>query len=463
MGDAGARPAVLFDERVGYMIETRFGLSSTLRRLIANTGWLFVLRMLRLAFAFFVGIWLARYLGPERYGTLSYALAFVVLFSPLAHLGLNGPVVREIVNEPDRKYEILGTTFLLRLAGGIFCFAAASAAVLFIRPGDDLSWKLVTIIAFGLVFTPFESIDIWFQSQVRVKYAVYAKSAGLVLANLGKLYFILTAGSLIAFAWVAALETAVSAVALLLVYRYRGYLLSAWRFSLRRARSLLGISWPMILSGTLWMVYLRIDQVMLREMVSDEAVGIYSTAVRISEVWYFLPVIVSTSLFPELVKRKKTGEGSYRAAYQKVYDFLAWTSMPVVLGLSLLADPVIRFLYGEAYASGGVILAILIWSSPFAFMRELYGKWLVSEAMTKFFMLAHGSGALVNVLLNLYLIPRFGGEGAAVATLVSYMVGGYLICFTHPRTRIAGVMMTKALVAPVRWLSALRGGGDSNA
>ena len=439
------------------MIEARFRVGSTLRRLIANTGWLFVLRMLRLVFAFFVGIWLARYLGPEGFGTLSYALAFVVLFSPLAHLGLNGPVVREIVNDPDRRDEILGTTFILRSSGGIFCFAAASAAIVFIRPGDDLSHVLVTIIAFGLVFTGFEAVDIWFQSQVQVKYAVYAKSTGLVRANLAKIYFILTAGSLVAFAWVAALETAVSGIALLLVYRYRGHIVWAWRFSLRRARSLLSISWPMILSGTLWMVYLRIDQVMLREMVSDEAVGIYSTAVRISEVWYFLPVIVSTSLFPELLKRKNIGEGVYRAAYQRVYDFLAWTSMPVVLALTFLSGPVIRLLYGEAYAAGGVILAILIWSSPFAFMRELYGKWLVSEELTKFFMLAHGSGALINVLLNLYLIPRFGGVGAAAATLVSYTVGGYLICFAHRRTRAAGVMMTKALVAPARWLASARG------
>ncbi len=442
------------------MIETKFRISATLRRLIINTGWLFVLRLLRLVFAFFVGIWLARYLGPERFGTLNYALAFVALFAPLAHLGLNGPVVREIVNDPGHKDEIIGTTFFLRLSGGLFCLGASTVAIMLVRPGDALAQRLVTIIAFGLVFSAFECIDIWFQSQVQVKYAVYAKSTGLVLANLAKIYFILAAASLVAFAWVSALETAVAAVGLLIVYRYRGYLVGSWRFSLRRVRSLLGISWPMILSGTLWMVYLRIDQVMLREMVSEGAVGVYSTAVRISEVWYFLPVIVSTSLFPELVKSKQMGEDVYRSTYQRVYDFLAWTSMPVVIALTFLSNPVIRFLYGDAFAGGGIILAVLIWSSPFAFMRELYGKWLVSEDMTKFFMLAHGSGAVINVLLNLYLIPRYEGVGAAVATLVSYTAGGYLICFVHPRTRVAGVMMSKALVAPVRWLSSATRGRE---
>lgn len=436
------------------MNETRFRISATLRRLIVNTGWLFVLRLLRLAFAFFVGIWLARYLGPERYGTLNYALAFVGLFAPIAHLGLNGPVVREIVNAPGAEDEILGTTFLLRLSGGIVCLAASTVAIMMVRPDDPLTRRLVSIVAFGLVFTSFESIDIWFQSQVQVKYAVYAKSAGLVIANLAKIYFILAAATLVAFAWVSALEIVIAAIGLVIVYRYRGYLIGSWRFSLRRARSLLRISWPMILSGALWMIYLRIDQVMLREMVSEEAVGVYSTAVRVSEVWYFLPVIVTTSLFPELVKSKQVGEKVYRSAFQKVYDFLVWTAMPVVLALTFLAGPVIRMLYGDAYAGGGIILAVLIWSSPFAFTRELYGKWLVSEELTKFYMLAHGSGAAINVLLNLYLIPRYEGVGAAVATLVSYMTGSYLICFAHPKTRVAGAMMSKAFIAPARWLSA---------
>ena len=431
------------------MVEARFRISSTLKKLIINTGWLLILRILRLLFAFFIGIWVARYMGPERYGTFSYALAFVVLFGPLARLGLDGVVVREIVNDPERKDEILGTTFFLRLAGGILCFLAVLGAISLIRPGDRLSLTLVGIVAFGIVFTAFAAIDIWFQSRIEVKYAVYAKSAGLIIANLGKIFLIIAGAGLVAFAWVSALEVVVGALGLVIVYRYRGYFIQAWSFSLKRARSLLAISWPMVLSGALAMIYLRIDQVMLREMVSDEVVGIYSTAVRISEVWYLIPIAVVTSIFPELIKSKGLGEAIYRERLQNLYDFLAWTAIPVVLFLTFFASRVIVMLYGEPYAGGGVILAILIWSIPFVFMREAYGRWLVNEDMTKFFILAHGSGAFLNVALNLFLIPVYQGTGAAVATVVSYAVGGYLACFLHPRTRSAGVMMTKALIAPV--------------
>jgi PST family polysaccharide transporter len=430
------------------MVERTFRISSTLRRLIVNTGWLLALRVLRLLFALLVGIWVARYLGPQGYGTLSYALAFVMLFGPISHLGLDGVVVREIVNEPTRKQEILGTTFILRLTAGIVCFAAAIILIVLIRPGDVLTRNLVGIIAFGFIFSAFDAIDIWFQSQIEVKYAVYAKSAGLTCSNIGKIFLILAGAALVSFAWISALEIIIGAIGLVIAYRYRGLLMRDWRFRLERARSLLSISWPMILSGALFMIYLRIDQVMLREMVNEEAVGIYSTAVRISEVWYFIPVIVTTSIFPELVKSKRLGEGVYRARLQSLYDFLAWTAMPIVAALTIFSRPLIVLLYGEAFAGGGVILAILVWPSPFIFMREVYGRWLLTENLTKYFMLAHGAGAVVNVALNLFLIPPFGGIGAAIATVVSYAVGGYVICFVHPRTRIAGEMMSRALAMP---------------
>ncbi len=438
------------------MAGSRFKISSTLERLIINTGWLLVLRVLRLLFAFFVGIWVARYMGPERYGTFSYALAFVVLFGPLSQLGLDGVVVREVVNDPNRKDEILGTTFFLRLAGAFVCFLTVLVAISLIRPGDRLSLALVGIISFGIIFTAFEAIDIWFQSRIEAKYAVYAKSAGLILANMVKIPLIITGAGLVAFAWISALEVAVGALGLVIVYRYRGYFIRAWRFSMARAKSLLAISWPMILSGALAMIYLRIDQVMLREMVSDEAVGVYSTAVRISEVWYFIPIVAVKSIFPELVKSRDLGREIYMERLQSLYDFLAWTAMPVVLFLTLFAGRIIVLLYGEPFAGGGVILAILIWSSPFIFLREAYGRWLVNEEMTKFYIIAHGSGALLNVSLNLALIPAYQGTGAAVATVVSYAAGGYLASFLHPRTRPAGVMMTKALIAPVFRLRRLK-------
>jgi len=428
-------------------------IGSTLRRIIINAGWLFVLRILRILWALFVSIWLARYLGPLQFGNFNYAIAFVALFGPLARLGLNGIVVRDIVREPERTDEILGTTFLLKLVGGIACFGVVVGAVSLLRPGDTLTKVLVGIIAFGIIFQAFDSIDIWFQSQVQSKYVVYAKSAALILANLAKILLILAEASLVAFAWVSALEIVAGAIGMAVVYRVRGYYIQAWRANVSRVKSLLGQSWPMILAGVLAVVYLRIDQIMLGEMVGQREVGVYSTAVRISEVWYFVATAVTISVFPALVRSKSLGREIYEVRLQQLYDFLVWIALVVAVVLTFTSGPLVKLLYGEEYSGGGLILAIHIWAGLFVFVREALGKWLINEGFMKFFLLGNGLGAAVNVLLNWFLIPAYGGVGAAVATVVSYAVAGYLACFIVPQTRGAGKMMSRALVVPFRTIA----------
>lgn len=428
-------------------------IGSTLRRIITNAGWLFVLRVLRILWALFVSIWLARYLGPQQFGNFNYAIAFVALFGPLARMGLNGIVVRDIVREPERTDEILGTTFLLKLVGGITCFGVVVGAVSLLRPGDALTRVLVGIIAFGIIFQAFDSIDIWFQSQVQSKYVVYAKSTALILANLAKIVLILAEASLVAFAWVSALEIVAGAIGMAVVYRVRGYYIQAWRANVARVKSLLGQSWPMILAGVLAVVYLRIDQVMLGEMVGQREVGVYSTAVRISEVWYFVATAVTISVFPALVRSKSLGREIYEVRLQQLYDFLVWIALVVAVVLTFTSGPLVALLYGEEYSGGGLILAIHIWAGLFVFVREALGKWLINEGFMKFFLLGNGLGAAVNVLLNWFLIPAYGGVGAAVATVVSYAVAGYLACFIVPQTRGAGKMMSRALVVPFRTIA----------
>lgn len=428
-------------------------IGSTLRRIITNAGWLFVLRVLRILWALFVSIWLARYLGPQQFGNFNYAIAFVALFGPLARMGLNGIVVRDIVREPERTDEILGTTFLLKLVGGITCFGVVVGAVSLLRPGDALTRVLVGIIAFGIIFQAFDSIDIWFQSQVQSKYVVYAKSTALILANLAKIVLILAEASLVAFAWVSALEIVAGAIGMAVVYRVRGYYIQAWRANVARVKSLLGQSWPMILAGVLAVVYLRIDQVMLGEMVGQREVGVYSTAVRISEVWYFVATAVTISVFPALVRSKSLGREIYEVRLQQLYDFLVWIALVVAVVLTFTSGPLVALLYGEEYSGGGLILAIHIWAGLFVFVREALGKWLINEGFMKFFLLGNGLGAAVNVLLNWFLIPAYGGVGAAVATVVSYAVAGYLACFIVPQTRSAGKMMSRALVVPFRTIA----------
>jgi PST family polysaccharide transporter len=432
------------------MAIAQFRIGSALRGIIVNAGWLFVLRAVRILFALFVGVWVARYLGPGRFGDLSYALAFVTLFVPLTTLGLTNIVVRDLVREPRAKEEILGTAFLLRLAGGVISVAVILVVISIIRAEDALVRMLTGVVAIGIVFQAFDTIDIWFQSEVQSKYAVYSRFVALVLANAVKIVLILRGAQLVAFAWVAVFEMAVTAAGFVVAYHARGFSITAWRVRLSRARNLLGQSWMLMLSGALTLIYLKIDQVMLGEMSGREEVGIYSTAVRISEIWYFVPMAISMSVFPALIRSRDMGREIYEKRLQQLYDFLVWLALCVALVMTFLASPIVRLLFGEAYAGGGPILAIHVWAGIFVFMKSALARWLLNEGLLRFLFLSNSIGAVVNIVLNLFLIPKYGGVGAAIATVISYAAAGYLATFLRPDTVPAGRMMSLALIVPLR-------------
>ena len=442
------------------MAFTRFKIRSTLRGIIINAGWLFVLRTGRVLFALFVGVWVARYLGPARFGDFSYALAFVALFVPLTTLGLEAVVVRDLVREPRARDEILGTAFLLRMCGGLLSVVMILVVIALIRAQDVLVRTLTGIVTIGIVFQAFDTIDIWFQSRVESKYPVYARFAALVLANVAKIVLIVRGAPLVAFAWVAVFEMVMTAAGLVVTYRACGFFITAWRASLSRARSLLGQSWALVLSGVLALIYLKIDQVMLGEMSGNEAVGIYSTAVRISEVWYFVPVAITSSIFPALIRSREMGGGIYRKRLQQLYDFLVWIALGVAVVMTFTANRLVVILFGEAYAASGPILAIHVWAGIFVFLKAALGRWLLNEGLLHFLFVSNSVGAAANVVLNLFLIPAYGGVGAAIATVISYAAAGYVACFLTPGTREAGRMLSLALVVPVRAVIRLVRGGD---
>lgn len=175
---------------------------SRLRAIIANAGWLFADRILRMGASLVVGVWIARYLGVQQYGLFNYALAFVTLFTPVLTLGLDEIVVRHVVRESSNKEEILGTTFWLKLLGGIASVLLAVGITIFLGEREFLKISLVAILAIAGIFRAADTIELWFQSQVQSKYAVIAKNIAFLLNTLIKVALILTKAPLLAFAWV---------------------------------------------------------------------------------------------------------------------------------------------------------------------------------------------------------------------------------------------------------------------
>jgi PST family polysaccharide transporter len=417
-----------------------------LQRIIGNTGWLFADKIVRMGVGLFVGVWIARYLGPEQFGLLSYATAFVALFATVATLGLDGIAVRDIVRDPASKSEILGTVFLLRLMGGMATMAFAVISTLLLRSTDTLTLWLVVIIAAGTIFQTFDTIDYWFQSQLLSRYTVVAKNAAFLLTALLKIILLIVKAPLIAFALAGLAEIVLGTVGLVLAYRSHGQLLKSWRWNPSWAGRLLRDSWPLILSGMVIAVYMKIDQVMLGAMVGDRAVGIYSAAVRISEIWYFVPTTIVISVFPTIINAKKQNSDLYLRSIQYLYTLLIWTALTIAIPLTFLSTGIVTRLFGPQYSEAGIILSIHIWTAVFIFYGLGKNAYIQSENMQLFSLICTSSGAVVNIFLNLILIRRYGVVGAAVATLCAQITVAILVPALYPKDRISVKLFMKSFI-----------------
>jgi len=309
---------------------------------------------------------------------------------------------------------------------------------------------LIFIIASATIFQAFNVIDLYFQSKVLSKYAVYANTISLFISSIVKIVLILSKAPLIAFVWAVLFDSFVLACGYLYFYISKNSKFSVknLKFNKITAINLLHDSWPLILSSMVIAIYMRIDQVMIKEMLNSEAVGQYAAAVRLSEAWYFIPMVISSSLFPAIINTKKVSEELYYDRLQKLYDLMVWLAIAIALPMTFLSDWIVNLLYGEQYNQAGSVLMIHVWAGVSVFFGVSNNKWILNENLQKYRLYIDGIGAILNILLNLLLIQIYGVIGAALATLLSYLGATLMIFAAIPKLRIGLKMFLLSFLAP---------------
>jgi len=414
------------------------------RKYFANTSWLMGERILRMAVSLFVGIFVARYLGPERYGLLSYANSFVGIFIVLGTLGLDDIIVRELVKTPEQQEKILGSSFLLKLVGTLLMWMAILAAVPFTK-NDFQTNILIIIIAFGAVFQAFNVIDFNFQAKVKSKFIVHAQFVQLIISSIVKIILVVNETPLIWFASVYCLDAIVLAMGLIFVYFYNDENIFHWKWSFETSKYLLRDSWPLIFAGVVVSVYMKIDQVMIKEMLGAKEVGLYAAAVKLSEAWYFLPLAITSSLFPAIINAKLYQKEDYFQRLQKLYDLMVWIAVAIALPTAILSPWIVEFLYGNEYLESSSVLNIHIWSGIFVFLGVASSKYLLAENYIKKTFYRTFVGALLNIIMNYYLIGIMGIKGAALSTFASHFFAAYFYDILDKDLREMFILKTKSL------------------
>lgn len=422
----------------------KISFNSTFHQIIQNIGWLTIDKVLRTGIGVIVWIAIARYLGPEKFGLLNYCIAFVSILGTLCTLGANRIVIRELVNSPSERNNILGTITFVRFLASCIVFISLVALSSQFTANDHRTPILVSIIGLSLIFQSFDSIDFWYQSQVNSKYTVLAKSASFLICAIIKLYLVSISAPLITFAIVIAIEALLAASGLITIYCIQESIFM-WRFKFKNALALLKESWPEAIAGISTLVFMRIDQVMLGIIIDTEAVGQYSAASRISEVLYFIPIIIVSSTFPAIISSKNNQE-IYHSHLKKLFSTLAIISYITALFFTFTSSIVIEILYGEHYTNASSVLIIHAWTILIVSFGLISGSWIIAEKRAVLSMKRTLIGAVSNILLNILLIPHYGLIGAAVGTLVSQIIAYYLFDFFTPQMKMIFNLKSRAFL-----------------
>lgn len=418
---------------------------SGFQRYLSNTSWLLAQRAIQIVVSLILTVSIARYLSPEGFGLLGYAQSFVGLFALAATLGLDSVLVRDLVSQPGRTNDLLGTTMVLRLIGFFIVFALLYCGAELVGT-DSRTRMMILVIGSSLLFQVFNVTDQYFQARVESRNSAIASLLATGANILSTAALITFESSVENFAFLSVITNALLSFFLYVFYRRQGTTPASWRYDHSLAKAMLSESWPVLLSIILVSVYVNIDRIMIMHYLGPVAAGEYNAAAKLSEGWYFLPVVIVGSLVPALVSARLRSNELYLSRLQNMYTLMAWIAIPVAVLVSFLANPLISVLYGDSYQSATSVLSVHIWTGVFVFLGVASGRWMLIEGFTLSFLNRYILGVTINVSLNIVLIPRYGIVGAAYAALVAQIFVVFVYDILDPKVRPSLIMKCRALV-----------------
>ena len=414
---------------------------SAFKKYFYNTSWLFSEKAVRMIVNFLVGIFVVRYLGAELNGVFAYATSLVGILTAVAALGLTNIITREFVKSEDDADSILGTSFIMKSFSSVLLFLLI---LVFYLTSSSYENLILLIVSASLVLSVFDQVEFFFNARVEAKFPVIVKFTSFIVVDVLKIAAIIFQLDLVYFAAIFSLEKLILSAGLWMLYHQRKGSILKWTFDKSRAKQLLHDSWPLMFSTIAVTIYMRIDKVILKELMNSEAVGIYDAAVRLCEGWYFIPMAISSSLFPAIVNAKKKSEKFYNDRLQKLYDLMVFISVGIALPVTLFSEQIITLAYGENFIDAASVLTIYIWAGVPVFLGTANSQYLINENFTKISLARTVIGMILNIALNFILIPLYGLKGSAWATLISYFISVFFIILL-PRSRAEGLRLLSSL------------------
>ena len=399
---------------------------NTVQRIAKNTAVLTIANIANTIIGLFFIMYVARYLGAGGFGILSFALAFTAIFGVFTDIGLSTLTIREVARDKSLAQKYLGNIAVLKIILVITTFGLIALAINLLGYPEQ-TINVVYLVALSVVFNAFSLMFYSiFQAYERMEFVTIGHILGGILRLGGALFAISQDLSVVAFASLYLLAGVVTL----------GYncIVSTWKFAKPKIEIDFGFwketleqAWPLGLVGIFSTIYFWVDSVMLSLMQGDEVVGWYNVAYRLAAVLLFIPGAYFSSVFPVMSKFYVSSKESLKSIYEKSVKYMVIIAVPIGVGTSLLADKIILLIFGAEYSHSIIALQILIWSTVFIFVSLGFAHLFNSLNRQIIVAKVTGSCALLNVLLNVILIPRYSYIGASITTVMTEFIALSLV------------------------------------
>lgn len=400
---------------------------------VKNTSWVLVIKIIQMLMLLVVGMVLARYLGPTGYGTINYVASYVSFASMAGGLGLAGILVKEIVDHAETENHYLGTAVKLRLVIGLFLAIIVVAIVVIVNPGQTEFFYVAVLESIALLFAGFESINYWFQARHQIRYAAIIQFCGYVVVSIYKITLAVIKANIYWFAFASSLDVIFLAAVYYITYKRMGG--GRLVFKSPIAKSMLYKSFPFLVANLMIVVYQKMDAIMLGKMMDTTQVGYYTAAITVCNMWGIVPVALLDIMRPMIMEQKSKDEEMYKKRLKELFFLLIFINVAFSVGVTILAKLIIWILYGKEYFATVSVLRICVWYTCFSYIGSGRSVYLICEGKNRYAQVFCAWGAVINIILNFLMIPRFGINGAAMATLITHVMSDFVIPGCYKETR----------------------------
>lgn len=409
---------------------------------IVNAGWIIGCKIGQSLLGVLISMLMARYLGPSSFGMINYASAIVAFVTPIANLGLSHVIVQEVVSEPKSEGKILGSAIAASMLSSILCVIGVVSFATITNPNDIESIIVCGLYSLLLISNVFELTQYWFQAKLMSKYTAVVSLIAYVLISVYKAILLIAKRSIYWFAVSNALDHLLIGVALVVIYNYKGS--TKMQISLAWVKRLFGKSKYFILSSMMVTIFAQTDKIMLRFMDGNAATGIYSAAISCAGLTSFVFAAIIDSMRPTVIESKQKSSVLYENNICRLYSVIIYLALAQSLAMTLLAKPIIGILYGSEYLDAVSALRIVVWYTTFSYMGSVRNVWILAEQKQRYLWVINLSGAMTNVVLNIFMIRLWGVEGAALASLITQIFTNFIIGFIFKPIRDNNALLVRS-------------------